>query len=288
MPLKALTLDLWLTLIWDSSELEEYRKLRRMVNFYRFANRIHRNSGINAETSFKFADVGIALETLSKKSEDFYERGKDLHPRDRGRMLFDLLKIKVEAKDRERIFESAGKVLSDSGYMRKYPHVNPEARPTLKLFRKEYPNLKIALISNAARSTSTYKRTLNALGIGQFFDHFVISCEVGYLKPRKEIFKHALKLLNVEPNEVLHIGDLFRADVVGATSCGMNACLYSGLWKRYSQLESVRNAKNGIIPSWAGEHIPQDFKTKNKKNPKIIVREIEKLQQALEVAKKIP
>jgi HAD superfamily hydrolase (TIGR01509 family) len=283
MPLKALTLDLWLTLIWDSSELEKYRRLRRLVNFYRFANRIHRDSGIKSETPFRFSDVRLALETLSKKSEDFYERGEDLHPKDRGRMLFDLLKIKVEEKDRDKVFEDAGKVLSNSGYMRRHPNLNPEARPTLRAFRKEFPKLKIALISNAARSTQTYSRTLKALGIGDFFDHFVISCEIGYLKPRKEIFSHALDLLDVEPEKALHVGDLFRADVVGATTFGMNACLYTGLWKRYSQLESVRNPKNGLPPPWAGERIPKDFKPKTK----VIVKEIEKLQQALDVAKQI-
>ena len=174
--------------------------------------------------------------------------------------------------------------MSKSGYTHKFPNLNPEAKPTLRAFRKSYPKLKIALISNAARSTETYKRTLDALGIGEYFDHFVISCEIGYLKPRKEIFRHALKLLGVKPEEALHIGDLFNADVVGAVSCGMNACLYSGLWKKYSELASVRNSKDGM-PSWAGTRIPEDFK---QKNPKIIVEEIQTLQQALGIAQRIP
>ncbi len=278
MSLKALTLDLWLTLIWDSKELEDYRKLRRLVNFYRFVNKTHRNRGINARTPFKFGDVRLAIETLGKISKKYYARGEDPHPKERGRMLFEMLKIKVEEKDREKVFESAGKVLSNSGYMRKLPHVNPEAKPTLKAFREAYPKLKIALISNAARSSDTYKRTLNALGIGKYFDHLVISCEVGYMKPRKEIFRHALELLDVEPQEALHIGDLFKADVVGAVSCGMNACLYSGLWNKYTQLEKV-----GEMPSWAGEHLPRDFKTSKGQ----VVREIERLQDALSVAKMI-
>jgi HAD superfamily hydrolase (TIGR01509 family) len=278
MSLKALTLDLWLTLIWDSKELEDYRKLRRLVNFYRFVNKTRRNRGIKAGTSFKFSDVRLAIETLRTKSKEYYARGEDPHPKERGRMLFDMLKINVEDKDREKVFESAGKVLSNSGYMRKFPYVNPEAKPTLKAFREAYPELRIALISNAARSAETYRRTLNALGIGKYFDHFVISCEVGYLKPRKEIFRHALKLLDVEPQETLHVGDLFRADVIGAVSCGMNACLYSGLWNKYTQLQKV-----GSMPSWAGEHLPSGFKTSRGQ----IVKEIEKLQDALVVAKMI-
>jgi HAD superfamily hydrolase (TIGR01509 family) len=278
MSLKALTLDLWLTLIWDSKELEDYRKLRRLVNFYRFVNKIHKTRGIKAQSAFKFGDVRLAIEEVGKKSEEYYDRGVDPHPRERGRMLFEILKIKVEERDKAKIYDSAGKVLSNSGYMRRFPHVNPEAKPTLKAFLKAYPDLKIALVSNAARSTETYKRTLDALGIGKYFDYFVISCEVGYLKPRKEIFQHTLKLLDVKPKEGLHIGDLFRADVVGATSCGMNACLYSGLWNKYTQLQ-----KSGNMPSWAGEHLPKNFKTSNGQ----IVKEINRLQDALAVAKMI-
>jgi HAD superfamily hydrolase (TIGR01509 family) len=278
MPLKALTLDLWLTLIWDSKELEEYRKLRRLVNFYRFVNKIHKSRGIKAESPFKFGDVRLAIESVRKKSEEFYERGIDPHPKERGRMLFEFLNIKVEEKDKPKIYENAGRVLSNSGYMRKFPHVNPEAGPTLRAFRKSYPDLKIALISNAARSADTYKRTLNALGIGRYFDHLVISCEVGYLKPRKEIFEHALKLLDVKPKEALHIGDLFRTDVIGAVSCGMNACLYSGLWTKYTQIQN-----EGTMPSWAGEHLPHNFKASKGQ----IVREIQRLQDALAVARLI-
>src|SRR5579863_6390363 len=104
MTLKALTLDLWLTLIWDSQELEEYRRLRRMVNFYRFLNKLHRDRGIEAEAPFKFSDVRLAMEALGKKSEEYYQRGIDPHPRERGRLLFDMLKIKVEEKDKAEIY----------------------------------------------------------------------------------------------------------------------------------------------------------------------------------------
>lgn len=272
MPLKALTLDLWLTLVWDSKELEEYRRLRRIVNFYRFVNRTHKSGGIKVDAPFRFNDARLAMEALSKKAEEYYSRGRDLHPTERGRMLFDGLGIKVAEDDASRIYKIAGTVLSNSGYMRRLPRLNPEAKPALEAFRKTFPDLRIALVSNAARSAETYRRILNSLGIGKYFDHFVISSEVGYLKPRKEIFQYALKLLDVRPHEALHIGDLFKADVVGAVSCGMNACLYSGLWHKYAQYENP------------GEHLPKDFKPRSSKT---IVREIRHLKDALRVGKQI-
>jgi HAD superfamily hydrolase (TIGR01549 family) len=276
MPLKAVTFDLWLTLIWDSKELEEYRRLRRLVNFHRLISRVrgdHENEMVVAEKKFRQADVRLALETLQEKVKSLYERGYDVHPRDRGRMLFELLGISFPAELKEKIYERAGNTLSNSGYFSRYPNLNPQAAPTLKLLKKAFPDLKIALVSNAARSARAYARILRALGIGGYFDHLVISCEVGYLKPRKEIFKRALSLLDVKPSEALHVGDLFRADVIGAVESRMNACLYTGLWHRYAQYMNP------------GEHIPREYVSKH---PNLVIREIDKLQDVVRIAKSIP
>lgn len=268
LAIKAVTFDLWLTLIWDSKELEEYRRLRRLVNFYRFVNRIHRGRGIEEDSSFSFNDVRLALEELGEEVEQDYERGEDVSPGERGRRLFRKLKIKV---DEDEVYEKAGVILSNSGYMKKFPNLNPQAKPALRGLKKKFPDLKIGLVSNAARSTETYKRTLKALGIANYFDAFLISCEIGYLKPRKEIFEHAVKQIGVKPQETLHVGDLFRADLVGAVDCRINACLYTGLWKKYAQYMNP------------GEHIPKDFKL-----PKnLVAREINDLRQVVEVVEEI-
>lgn len=268
MPIRAVTFDLWLTLIWDSKELEEYRKLRRLINFSRFTSRFANNG--SSEKKVGLGDIKLAMEKMSLKIKELYEQGYDVSPDDRGRMLFNILKIKVQKNMAEELYERAGRILSNAGYYSKFPNINPEARPTFKLLKENLPDLKIALISNAARSTETYRRMLSSFGVEKYFDGFVISCEVGYLKPRKEIFERALSLLKVKPREALHVGDLFRADVVGATAVGMNACLYTGLWHKYAQYMNP------------GEHIPEDF------SPSTVVKEITRLQDSASVAEKIP
>jgi putative hydrolase of the HAD superfamily len=273
MPVKAVTFDLWLTLIWDSKELEEYRRLRRLVNFHRFLSRVRGNGGgealLSAERKFRAADVRLAMEALQLKVKKLYEKGYDVHPKDRGRMLFELLGIALPRELKEEMFERAGEVLSNSGYFSRYPNLNPEARPAMRRLKETFPGLKIGLISNAARSSRAYRRILTALGLGEFIDHFVISCEVGYLKPRREIFRKALSLLSVRPSEALHVGDLFSADVVGAVSCRMNACLYTGLWKKYAQYMNP------------GEHIPPDFTERYRG---LVIEEIDDLRDVVEVA----
>ncbi|MCL4540494.1 MAG: HAD-IA family hydrolase, partial [Bacteroidetes bacterium] len=147
----------------------------------------------------------------------------------------------------------------------------PEARFTLKTLKETYPGIKIGLISNAARSSRTYARMFRSHGIIDYFDNLTISCEVGFLKPRREIFESSLRALGVKPRDALHVGDLFKADVVGATSVGMNSALYTGLWHKYAQYMNP------------GEHIPQSFKPRTK----ILVKEVESLREIVDLAGEI-
>ena len=276
-PIRAITFDLWLTLIWDSKELEEYRKLRRLINFHRFVRRI---SGPRPSTGKKsssdknpvtFNSLRLAMEELSVKVKELYERNLDISSEERGRMLFEILGIKLASrKESIPVYSQAGRILSDAGYLRRHPNLNPEAIPTLQQLKKNFPFLKVGLISNAARSKRTYERLFSSLGIGPYFDSLTISSEVGYLKPRREIFEAALKSLELnDPAEAMHVGDLFRADVVGATNSGMNALLYTGLWHRYA-------------PDMApGEHIPSSFRAPKE----LFVKEISNLGQVVEIVK---
>lgn len=162
------------------------------------------------------------------------EEGLELSLTERSRILFETLGMEFTASEGERMYGRAERILSDSGVHSRPPRINPEAAPALRSLKKEFPQLKIGLISNAGRSSGTYARVLESLGVMRFFDSLTISCDVGFVKPRREIFEHATKSLSVRPSETLHVGDYFRSDVVGATSYGMSAALYTGLWHRYS------------------------------------------------------
>ena len=267
MAVKAVTFDLWLTLIWDNKELEEYRKLRRLINLHRFVKKVG-----NGNSKITYGDVQLAMEELSVRAKSLYEEGYDIDPEERAQMLFKSLRIALPAKDKDAILSSVGKIMSDSGYRARYPNLNPEARSTLKALKETYPRIKIGLISNAARSSKTYARMFRMHGIYDYFDNLTISCEVGFLKPRREIFDASLRALGVKPREALHVGDLFKADVIGATSVGMNSALYTGLWHKYAQYMNP------------GEHIPPNFKPKKD----ILVEEVESLKQVVDLAGQIP
>jgi putative hydrolase of the HAD superfamily len=58
------------------------------------------------------------------------------------------------------------------------------------------------------------------------FDPFLISCELGLLKPSREIFEAALARLGEAPEAVLFVDDM-EANVLGARACGIEAVQFT-------------------------------------------------------------
>ena len=42
------------------------------------------------------------------------------------------------------------------------------------------------------------------------------------MKPSKEIFQKAIKKANCKPSEIVHVGDSYEKDIIGAMSVNMN------------------------------------------------------------------
>ena len=88
-----------------------------------------------------------------------------------------------------------------------------DVRPALERLRSRY---RLFAMSNG-------NADLHRCGIADLFDGHVTASGAGAAKPDARIFAHLLELANVEPMEVLHIGDDPLADVIGATRAGMQA-----------------------------------------------------------------
>lgn len=88
--------------------------------------------------------------------------------------------------------------------------------------KKKY---KVAILSNAA---STYlKEIMHEAGIDVLFDEIVISSEIGYIKPSKEIFVHTLNKLGVKPSEAVFIDDN-ESFCQAAERLGIKSFYYTG------------------------------------------------------------
>ncbi len=99
-------------------------------------------------------------------------------------------------------------------------YVFPDVMPALDALRAA--GFRMGVISNFVWGGP---ELFHALELAGHFDSLTVSARVGFQKPNEGIFKHALDSLGVTPDRALHIGDSYRADVVGARRMGIEAVL---------------------------------------------------------------
>jgi HAD superfamily hydrolase (TIGR01509 family) len=85
--------------------------------------------------------------------------------------------------------------------------------------------VEIVVVSNTFVPGAILDRHLKQVGLLELLPKRVYSCDVGVRKPRAEIFRAALQLVQVDPGEVLFVGDSPRADITGAGRLGMATAL---------------------------------------------------------------
>jgi len=92
--------------------------------------------------------------------------------------------------------------------------------PTLQELRAR--GLMIGLISNTHRSLAAFASHFE---LDELVSAAVSSSEHGFNKPHPSIFRTALGLLNVSPDEAIMVGDSYRHDIEGARAVGMAGIL---------------------------------------------------------------
>jgi putative hydrolase of the HAD superfamily len=82
--------------------------------------------------------------------------------------------------------------------------------------------LRLAVVSNADGRVASY---LEAAGLADCFELIIDSAIEGVEKPDPRIFQIACHRLGVAPDEVVHVGDTYEVDVLGARAAGIEAIL---------------------------------------------------------------
>jgi HAD superfamily hydrolase (TIGR01662 family) len=95
---------------------------------------------------------------------------------------------------------------------------------------------KVGLISNSHRCLASFQQHFELHGL---ITAAISSSEHGFLKPHPSIFEAALRLVGVQPDEAVMVGDSLMHDIEGATRVGMRGVL-------------VRRAENGTVSDPAG------------------------------------
>lgn len=94
-----------------------------------------------------------------------------------------------------------------------------EARAFLE--RAQQVGLDICIVTDL--TAQIQHRKWLKLGLGRYVRYMASSEEAGYEKPEPAIFKLALQKLDMQPGEVIMIGDSLRKDVQGAEAMGIRA-----------------------------------------------------------------
>ena len=112
--------------------------------------------------------------------------------------------------------------------------VYPEHHTEVLLYLKE-KGYRLSVVSNFDHAP-TARELLVKFGIADFFEHIVISEDVGWRKPHRKIFEFALARLGEDPSDAIFIGDNLEADIMGSSDCGIDS-----VWvKRKEQLTQAK------------------------------------------------
>ncbi len=79
---------------------------------------------------------------------------------------------------------------------------------------KQRNRIKLAVVSNEGRELTEYR--IKTFGLTNFVDFFVSSCFVHFRKPDADIFRMAIDMIQVPPEEIVYIDDrLLFVEVAG-------------------------------------------------------------------------
>jgi putative hydrolase of the HAD superfamily len=127
-------------------------------------------------------------------------------------LVLDQVAPSLSELDRENFFEIAYEHFAESGVWELYPE-------TPGVLEQLQPRFQLAVVSNF---DGRLRFILQHVGISKFFTRVFVSSEIGADKPDPEIFRRALTLIDLKPNEVLYVGDDPQRDWEAASTAGLS------------------------------------------------------------------
>jgi len=150
--------------------------------------------------------------TATFEASEAYDNARELEYRRR-----ILARLGIRDEDTlQRLRKREKAVYAEPGVIRPYP----EVRMILKELRTR--GYRLGIISNWSWNL---RQRCEQVGIADDFDLILASAYAGCVKPNPAIFRQALDSLQVRPEHAIHVGDNYRADVLGAQSAGLDAIL---------------------------------------------------------------
>lgn len=214
-PLRAVTFDLWLTLMFEASTGRHELRVREGV-------RALSDAGITIQPE----ELGNAIRTVGRETSADHDNGFDRTFDERMQQILNAADPNARASINNEQFEAFSRAI-DEPFLAHSPTIYPTAQSVLSAIREM--GVRTALISNVgSTSPGVYRRYLDREGIGRYLEVLTFSNEIASAKPGAKMFTHTLEKLGVAPENALHVGDNLHADVGGAKDVGMSAVWISG------------------------------------------------------------
>lgn len=217
--IKAVTFDLWDTMIDDESD-EPKRKERGLRS--KAEERPHLVwEALNRDGPIPFAEVSLAYAvTDAAFTKVWKEHAITWTIEERLGVLFRGLGRQLGGADLERLVRALAVMEVDIP-----PDPIPGVEESLNTLAGRY---KLCVVSDTIITPGDgLRRLLETHGLKQYFSGFVFSDEVGRAKPHRRMFESAAGQLGVEFAEMVHIGDRDSNDVKGPQALGMKAVLFT-------------------------------------------------------------
>jgi FMN phosphatase YigB (HAD superfamily) len=214
---RAVTFDLWETLLFEKDGSNEDRRAIRCRNLTETLNTF--GLSLSAER------VEQALDRTISTLVRVWDKNRDMSH-------VDQIRLFVRYVSKGKLFLKDGWVNEVS---RAYvsptfevpPYLNPDASEILEwLMSRGNP---VGIICNTGMTSGTaLRRLLSNMRVAEYFRAMVFSNEVGFRKPGRRIFCLAAQALSTEPKDIVHIGDNLKSDIWGAKNAGFRAIYFSG------------------------------------------------------------
>ncbi len=210
-PVKAVTFDFWNTIARSRSGEAMVRARHEAV----VATCEAHNLGVEAEL------LAATLDEVTASYEGSWSDGTHFHPSEGAEMLVAALGIEGAAR------EAVAEAFLTAGRGAKL-ELSPEIRPCLEALSER--GLRLGIVCDVGFTGGKLLRDfLDREGLLGHFSGWAFSDEVGHYKPASQIFEAALAMLEAEPAASMHVGDLRRTDIAGASALGMRTVRYRAL-----------------------------------------------------------
>lgn len=86
---------------------------------------------------------------------------------------------------------------------------------------------KTGIITNGFKETQELK--FESLQLNRYCSTFLISEDIGKMKPHPEVFDRATEMAGVDRGRILYVGDSYSSDIEGGENAGWNTAWFTGL-----------------------------------------------------------